>query len=110
MAKILLVTDDPMGYRVSAWSLQEDGHEVSFATPDSALGAVEENRPDVIVFNTVLPVEVQDECVQLMKSMDPSARVIDLVDPGGQAMHSSDSVLREPCTPEELSEKVVSLL
>ena len=110
MSRVLLVTDDPVKERVSAWAIEQDGHEVSLATPDAALNTVGQIQPDVIVFNTVLPVEVQDEYVRVMKSMAPSAHVIDLIDPHGEPISSSDLILKEPYTPEELAEKVASLL
>jgi CheY-like chemotaxis protein len=110
MASVLLIIDDPTKYRVSGWALEQDGYEVAFAVPTSAIHAVAESQPDVIVFNTALRVEVQEAFVQAIKSMAPSVRVLDLVDALGQPIRTSDSVLKEPCTPEDLSEKVMSLL
>jgi hypothetical protein len=46
MARIAIVADDPVLYRVSAWALIEDGHEVELTTAEGAPEVVQRLHPE----------------------------------------------------------------
>jgi len=112
MAKIAIVADDPALYRVSAWALIEDGHEVELIATEAAREVVQRLHPDVLVVNTGLPKEAKESFVEELKRLAFGSRVVDLVAPSraDSKIPSSQATVLKPVIPEDLAQTVKSIL
>jgi DNA-binding response OmpR family regulator len=107
VARIVIVADDPVLYRVCAWALAEEGHDARLGTLDEASELLTQLPPDLIVVNTGQSAPVKRELLAQFKDLAPGARVVDLAGEGpvvGKTL--ADGVIRKPLTAEMLTESV----
>jgi DNA-binding response OmpR family regulator len=103
---ILNIQGDEPTMRVMTWILEEAGHQVF-----NASGPHEATRyiiPDLIVINTNMPVHEKRACVQALRMLVPSVRIIDLAIDASEVAHDTgaDAYLDKPFSAESLLEQV----
>ncbi len=79
MAKVLIIEDEVPLARLLAWLLSDGGHDVTVAAhiPAAVVEAVRV-EPDVVVFNTPLPVEEKARIIDDLRAEVEGVRIIDL--------------------------------
>lgn len=79
MADILVADDDPILVEILKFRLEGAGHSVSVATNgEEALAAARENRPHLIVLDSMMPVLSGPEVLAELKA-DPALSTIPVV-------------------------------
>lgn len=79
MADILVADDDPILVEILKFRLEGAGHSVSVATNgEEALAAARENRPHLIVLDSMMPVLSGPEVLAELKA-DPDLSTIPVV-------------------------------
>ncbi|MBX7535357.1 MULTISPECIES: response regulator transcription factor [Qipengyuania] len=79
MADILVADDDPILVEILKFRLEGAGHSVSIATNgEEALAAARENRPHLIVLDSMMPVLSGPEVLTELKA-DPDLSTIPVV-------------------------------
>lgn len=79
MADILVADDDPILVEILKFRLEGAGHSVSIATNgEEALAAARENRPHLIVLDSMMPVLSGPEVLSELKA-DPDLSTIPVV-------------------------------
>lgn len=74
--RILVVDDDPTVRQVLSLQLESDGHQVSAAVDgDSGLEAVQEQHPDLVVLDVMMPGLSGWDVLQRLRSEPGSARL-----------------------------------
>lgn len=108
MAKILVVDDSPTDRALIRETLESAGHQIASATDGSeALGAVERERPDLVLLDVVMPGENGFKvCRQLKKQTD--LRVVLVTSKDGESdkfwgmKQGADAYLTKPFDSAEL--------
>src|SRR5438045_4470615 len=79
MAMVLIIEFEPHELRLMGWALLEAGFEVaSESSIDGAVERTERLTPEVIVFNTSVPPEAKARCIQVLRAINASSRVINV--------------------------------
>ena len=119
MAEILVADDDPILVEILKFRLEGAGHSVTVASNgEDALSAVRENRPDLIVLDSMMPVlsgpevlaelkadaELSSIPVVMLTARDGEADVIAGLE-GGAAEY-----LTKPFIPQELLVRIAGLV
>lgn len=119
MAEILVADDDPILVEILKFRLEGAGHSVTVASNgEEALAAVRENRPDLIVLDSMMPVlsgpevlaelkadaELSSIPVVMLTARDGEADVIAGLQ-GGAAEY-----LTKPFIPQELLVRIAGLV
>tara|TARA_B100001179_G_C18596170_1_gene407352 strand:- start:926 stop:1294 length:369 start_codon:yes stop_codon:yes gene_type:complete len=119
MAEILVADDDPILVEILKFRLEGAGHSVTVASNgEEALAAVRENRPDLIVLDSMMPVlsgpevlaelkadaELSSIPVVMLTARDGEADVIAGLE-GGAAEY-----LTKPFIPQELLVRIAGLV
>jgi DNA-binding response OmpR family regulator len=101
--KILIIEKDDPRLRLLEWGLREDGLEVAHAS-DPATAGLDGARPDVIVFNTGMPVASKRVWIDSLRYMVPGVRIVDLAAEGefGTGDSGADAYLAAPFRIDEL--------
>ena len=92
---ILNIQGDEPTMRVMTWILEEAGYQVFNASgPYEATCYI---IPDLIVINTNMPVHEKRACVQALRMLVPSVRIIDLAIDASEVAHDTgaDAYLAE---------------
>ena len=119
MAEILVADDDPILVEILKFRLEGAGHSVTVASNgEEALAAVRENRPNLIVLDSMMPVlsgpevlaelkadaELSSIPVVMLTARDGEADVIAGLE-GGAAEY-----LTKPFIPQELLVRIAGLV
>jgi CheY-like chemotaxis protein len=118
MARVLVVEDDHVIRELLVVNLEMEGHE-AFTAPDgrSALTAVTEHRPDIVLLDMMLPGIDGWEVASRLRSA-PATSAIPIVALSARAMQSDierglalgvDRYVTKPFDPIELMRLVASL-
>lgn len=76
MQKIVLVEDDPLLIDIYATKFKEAGFQVAVADRgDAAAGVIEQEKPDVVVLDVVLP---QKDGWEILKSLKANPKTKDI--------------------------------
>ena len=78
MATVLIIERDNRAMRLLAWGLREAGHNVVTSVGADELVIGDRLEPDVIVFNTGMPMDVKRLWVSSLRYIVPDVDVIDL--------------------------------
>ena len=78
MATVLIIERDDKAARFMAWRLRQAGHKVVTSVGADELVTGERVQPDVIVFNTGMPMDVKRLWVSSLRYIVPEVDVIDL--------------------------------
>jgi CheY-like chemotaxis protein len=119
MARVLVVEDDHVIRELLVVNLEMEGHEV-FTAPDgtSALAAVTEHRPDIVLLDMMLPGIDGWEVTSRLKNA-PATSTIPIVALSARAMQADvergltlgvDRYVTKPFDPIELMHLVASLV
>ena len=116
--RILVVDDDPTVRQVLSLQLETDGHQVSSAVDgDSGLEAVQEQQPDLVVLDVMMPGLSGWDVLERLRSDPGSARLPvllltarDLPDDRRRGYElGASAVLSKSHRPQELSDTVEAL-
>lgn len=79
MQKVLIIEEDAPRIRLLAWALRQE-HEYDVLAVKALRDAakVAAVRPDVIVFNTEMPLEDKRKWIKALRDLVPDAGIIDL--------------------------------
>ncbi len=119
MKKILIIEDDQSLYNVYSAELKLRGYEVSSCIDgDTAMDAIEENSPDLILLDIILPGRNGLEILEEIKSRDEyeDIKIIMVTNYGNNEnvrkaleLGAEDYVLKYNIVPSELSKKVAAI-
>jgi len=98
MATVFIIERDNKASRFMAWRLRQAGHAVVSSFGGDELVTGERVQPDVIVFNTSMPMEVKRLWVSSLRYIVPDVDVIDLCTTTDLATYDTgaDGYLRAP--------------
>ena len=98
MATVLIIERDNKAMRLLAWGMREAGHHVVTSAGADELLAGERFEPDVIVFNTGMPMDVKRLWVSSLRYIVSDVDVIDLSPTGHIPTYDTgaDGYLEEP--------------
>jgi DNA-binding response OmpR family regulator len=115
--KILIAEDEPIMQKTIALRLKKDGHEV--LTTDNgreALSLIDEQSPDLIITDIMMPYASGLEIVGSVKKMEKKIPVIVLSAMGQENVVleafnlGADDFISKPFSPNELSMRVKRLM
>ena len=119
MAKILIADDDPILVEILKFRLEGAGHVVAVARDgEQALVAAREQRPDLIVLDSMMPIIAGPEVLSELKS-DPELKnvpVVMLTARDGEAdiiaglKGGASEYLTKPFIPQELLVRISGLV
>ena len=111
MTTILIIERDDEAMRLMAWGMRELGHHVVTSAGADELVAGEAVRPDAIVFNTGMPMEVKRLWVRSLRYIVPGVVVIDLCTTGDRTTYDTgaDGYPEQPYRVDVLSNLIESL-
>lgn len=82
MQNVLVVEDADPEMRLMVWMLTDSGSQVRVATTVGAvISAIEEHRPDTVVFNSRMLGQAKPACIALIRELHPAVRIIDVSTP-----------------------------
>ncbi|HEU0164175.1 MAG TPA: response regulator transcription factor [Thermomicrobiales bacterium] len=113
---ILIVDDEPPIARLSRAKLEADGYAVVLATNgEEALRRIEEDRPDLVVLDVMMPVMDGFEVLRRLRATSQlpvillTARTSDIDKLTG--LHGgADDYLTKPFNPDELSARIAAIM
>lgn len=119
MARILVVDDEPHIARLISFSLEKAGHEIlSAADGLSAIAIAQEERPELILMDVMMPLMTGYEAVERLKS-DPETAGIPVIMLSAKSQQYEQEkgiesgaahYICKPFTPRELVEQVSAFL
>lgn len=119
MAEILIADDDPILVEILTFRLEGAGHSVRVARDgEEALAATREDRPDLIVLDSMMPIIAGPEVLAELKA-DPELRDIPVVmltarsneaDVVAGLKSGAAEYLTKPFIPQELLVRISGLL
>ena len=120
MKKILLVEDDPLLVDVYSTRLKQSGFEVRVVeSGEKALAAAEEQKPDLVLLDIVLPHIDGWDVLQSLRSSEKlkDAQIVILSNLGqkeevakGLALGAAKYLIKAHYTPSEIVQEVISLI
>lgn len=76
MATILIADDDEIFIEIARYHLEADGHQVVSASDgERALASVSENRPDLIILDSMMPILSGPEVLNVLQSDSATASI-----------------------------------
>ena len=111
MATILIIERDNEAMRLLAWGMRELGHTVAVSAGADELVTGDRVQPDVIVFNTVMAMDVKRLWVRSLRYIAPNVDVIDLRPEGDMSAYDTeaDGYLEPPYGVDKLTVLIESL-
>ena len=120
MKKILLIEDDPLLVDVYSTRLKQSGFEVCVAeSGEKALAAAEEQKPDLVLLDIVLPHIDGWDVLQNLRSSEKlkGVQIVILSNLGqkeeiakGLALGAAKYLIKAHYTPSEIVQEVISLI
>ncbi|MEM6794329.1 MAG: response regulator [Acidobacteriota bacterium] len=117
MARILIVDDSATDRAMLRECLEKEGHQVSVANDGrAAFGAVESDRPDLVLLDVVMPGDNGFKvCRKLKKTVD-GLRVVMVTSKDGESdkfwgmKQGADAYVTKPVQPSDLVSTVQQLI
>lgn len=119
MAEILIADDDPILVEILKFRLEGAGHSVTVARDgEQALASARENRPDLIVLDSMMPIMAGPEVLAELKSSADlkDVPVVMLTARDGEAdivaglKGGASEYLTKPFIPQELMVRISGLI
>lgn len=104
MPTVLIIERDDKAMRLLAWGMREEGYKVVTSAGADELVTGERVLPDVIVFNTAMPMDVKRLWVSSLRHIVRDVDVIDLRTAGDSSTYDTgaDGYLEPPYRIEAL--------
>lgn len=118
MAKVLIIDDSKMSRRMLRTILEGIGHEIvgEAGNGEEGLNLYKELTPDVVTMDITMPEMDGIKCLQEIKGIDPSAKVL-MVTAAGQASKLMEALksgakdfICKPYEPEQIINAVKEVL
>jgi DNA-binding response OmpR family regulator len=119
MARVLVADDDPIVRELIVYKLETEGYEVVVAEDGtSALSAVRENVPDIVVLDVHMPGLSGFDVCRMMRADPASARVpvimltasVQEADISTGFVSGADDYVGKPFSPRELVSRIQAVL
>ena len=113
MPKVLLIEDEAPLLRLIGWMLVEHSFEVTAVTngADGALELGDHTRPDIVIFNLHLSIDMKRRYLNMLHTLDPRPKIIEL--DGADTPASEwmvDAVLTKPFHMDDLLAEIERLM
>ena len=112
MARVLIVAEERLARRV-AWVLEDAGHSILLAhSPAAGLSEASESRPDVVLINSIVPVDQVARYTSDLLERSPGTRVLDMAHQAGSVPRpiAADAQLTQPFHADDLLAEVDRLV
>ena len=116
--KVLVIDDSPFIFKAVKKALEPNGFEVVDNASNGKIGVemYDKYQPDIVTLDVTMPIMDGVETAKALVAKNPNVRIIMLSAMGDESLHNQareigvKQFIRKPFKPDELLEKVNSML